>query len=592
MEYSKYKDSLPENTILKLKEIFRSIGIPLKSILNKRLEGIYSAIVYDAENWWSTGGKGTTEYYCLASGYAEAIEHFCNYCAYNYRAVNDKASGFGGFERYPDEKRVTIKEAILQNQAILSDIQSSYTHDGTILNQEKCENSWSTLLESEHTTLTPFYSLKAEKAIYLPDEIISRLSGSTGAGAGNTPYEALSHALDEISERYVKHQIYTKQLTPPTISKDFIKENCGELYHIITQIEKRGYRILVKDASLGMMFPVVSVVIINPKEQSYMVKFGAHYSFQIALERCLTEMFQSYALDSNGGNGHKAFHRICISDDNEALKDGTWFNQLKDDTGAVPLRFFLEEASWVFKPWGINIDYSNRLGVKLHLDHFVSLGCADIFIRDLSFLNFPVYKVYIPHFSHSNLTINEKVVDNFRIANDVIKKILNQQINDITPYAKVLVECFSKESYIGEMILKNVEDSLIEICYAALLYDIGGETSTLKKLQVSNSYARSILLSLKLEQNGYKSTEYLQLFSALVDKKTFEVIRCWKEQCVFVALIRCLAKITNTDSVAIKWKKYDLEALSQTHIRFKKHMLKNVPDQNKIRDYIIDYYSK
>ena len=588
MSYSKYKDCLPEETLQRIKYILTSVGIRMDHILNKRLDGIYSSIVYDRTNWWSTGGKGTTELYCLASGYAESLEHLCNYCAYNYKLANNEAQKYGGFRRYTDEYLLPIGEAMLSNELFFNEIKQSFISDNSKFDFNDCEKGWAKLLGDSQTTVSPFFSLKNNNIAYLPDEMVGRISGSTGGGAGNTPYEALSHAFDEISERYVKYIIYTNKLTPPTIHKDFIKKNCSELYQSILQIERLGYKLVVKDASLGKDFPVVAVAIINTKDQSYMVKFGAHCSFSIALERCLTEMFQSYSIDSGKGNGHKAFHVWSEKDDQNSSLEGNWFTQLKDDTGAVPVSFFLDSSSWDFKPWGIDINYTNKFGVKFHISNFKKQGCKDIFIRDLSFLGFPVFKVYIPVFSNSHLSVNNHIINNFQVVSKVIDQIIRYQIEDIKPYINCLIECFEKKSFIGGMIIKNIEERLVEICYAALLFDFRSDTSELKMLSNTNKYARSVLLDMELKNKGYSLEDREYLFSQLTDEKTRLIAQCWRKNNVFVELIRCFNKSIGSESDSISWEKFSIDSLSKTHIKFKQKMIDNMPSQVEIIQLIND----
>ena len=127
------------------------------------------------------------------------------------------------------------------------------------------------------------------------------LCGSNGGGAGNTPAEAIGHGLDEICERYAKQQIYTKRLTPPTISAEYIEDNYRFLHTIIQEVqEKYGYKVIVKDASLDKNLPVVAVLIIDQLNHKYLVNFGSHPSFAVALERCFTELFQVFDPENTG----------------------------------------------------------------------------------------------------------------------------------------------------------------------------------------------------------------------------------------------------------------------------------------------------
>ncbi len=48
----------------------------------------------------------------------------------------------------------------------------------------------------------------------------------------------------------------------------------------------------MKDASLGGQFPVMCVTLMNPRTGGVFASFGAHPSFEVALERSLTELLQ------------------------------------------------------------------------------------------------------------------------------------------------------------------------------------------------------------------------------------------------------------------------------------------------------------
>lgn len=588
MCYSKHKDLPPEETLKRINDILLPIGIDLNHIVHKRMDGIYSSLVYDSYNWWSTAGKGTTIEYCLASGYAEAVEHLCSYCAYNYNEVNNTAKAFGGFKRYPDEIPCSIREAITLNKAVYNDIINSFENDGSVFSLEKCEECWSKVLGEDKAMLVPYFNVKEERITYLPDEIIGRLCGSTGGGAGNSPYEAISHAFDEICERYAKYIIYSKELSPPTISRNFIKENCKEIFDIIKSVEAIGYKVIVKDASLGESFPVVAVLLINPKEQSYMVKFGAHCCLNIALERCFTEMFQFFSVNSEAGNGHKKLHHWTEVDDLESKLESNWFSQLKDDTGAVPTKFFLDKESWHFKPWGININYTNKKGVKFHLENFKRLGFDNIFIRDLSFIGFPVYKVYIPSVSNSHFSINDKVLEEFIVSYDIIQNIQKNSQLSIEDNYSILLNAFNKDSFLGGMILKNVEEELLDVCYAAILFERDRDIRALKRIPKTNKYARSILMNFKLADEGYTKEERESIFSKLVDPQVFEIIKCWMEDNIFAKLILCFKNNFKTESQDIPWKKYDNCKISDTHINLKMMLSEHVPNQMDILSLIND----
>ena len=65
--YNKFKDALPEDTIMRIRSIYRKLGVSLKCNTEEKVRGIFSATVTDTVNGWNTCGKGTTAAYCQAS---------------------------------------------------------------------------------------------------------------------------------------------------------------------------------------------------------------------------------------------------------------------------------------------------------------------------------------------------------------------------------------------------------------------------------------------------------------------------------------------------------------------------------------------
>ena len=241
-----------------------------------------------------------TAYQTLFSSSGEAIEHLCNYTAYDLGRISGAVDHAYGFSQYPDEVNVRISEIPTRFPQIYSDLQESY---GILSGRTASPEAIIHLLEQyfgkDTLPCIPFYSVKTRQEVLLPNALLSNLCGSNGGGAGNTPEEAIGHALDEIAERFAKERIYHTGLTPPDVPLSFIQDHAPDLLPIIAELESSGqFRVVVKDASLGLGLPVLCVLLVDQENQRYMVNFGAHPSFPVALERCFTEMFQFY----EGGN--------------------------------------------------------------------------------------------------------------------------------------------------------------------------------------------------------------------------------------------------------------------------------------------------
>ena len=106
--YSKHKDRTPEETVDAIRSILDGLGIETEVIaLNHPFYGTYSNHVRIKGTNIGANGKGTTEAYALASGYAELLERIQNGMVAK-RCYHTHLYELLGFYHYPDEKLVII----------------------------------------------------------------------------------------------------------------------------------------------------------------------------------------------------------------------------------------------------------------------------------------------------------------------------------------------------------------------------------------------------------------------------------------------------------------------------------------------------
>lgn len=585
MSYSKYKDAPPEETIENIRKCFSKIGINLKHKVFKRMDGIYASVILDEAGGWATAGKGTNEAFCLASGYAEAMEHFCNYCAYDLSQISQNARKYLDFDRYPDETIIRIDQILDINKLVLDEMKQAYSMEGDSCNDIKLAETWSKFLNSDTVSLVPYYSVKKKTTVYLPEAIIGKLCGSTGGGAGNTAEEAIGHGLDEISERYAKYVIYSKELTPPEIPQEYIKKVCPDIFQVINNIQNSDkYSVLVLDASLGKNYPVVAVCLIDKFSHSYVINFGAHPCFTIALERCLTEMFQFMTLGQEKSIKHKNLEKwTTFVDDVHSVRN--WVSLLRDDTGKVPDVFFAGTPSWQFEPWGIYDNYNNKYGMKLQIDNFLKDGAKDIFIRNFSFLGFPVYRIYIPDFATSHYTICDRILKNYEDGKRIIESIIADNKRTLSmEECLTLQDVFSHNSYVDTWIIRNIKESYLDLLYAFLVKDASGE-----KVAAELIYDIDEDFSLAIQEDQHmialnRTSEYRdRIIGLFYGDFILEVVKAWRGDNSFVNLCLLLKKYRMIPSGK---KNIITEELQLIHQLFKENMLKNIPDQRKIGNFL------
>lgn len=238
----------------------------------------------------------------------------------------------------------------------------------------------------------PYINLMSNKISYIPIKMLTKMYMSNGMCAGNTKEEAIVQGLSEVFERVCNKEVILEKLTPPTVPISYIK-NFPRVYNMIKSIKECGkYNIIVKDCSLNKKYPVLAVIYINKESQTYFVKFGSHPIFEIALERCLTELLQGQNIYNM--KGVKEFsYKQSIKDEEQNL-----LGILVNGSGYYPSELFLQEHSYKFKPWEDLSKYNNKELLTYMLDLIYDNG-YEVYVRDVSYLGFPSYSVIVPNFS-------------------------------------------------------------------------------------------------------------------------------------------------------------------------------------------------
>jgi ribosomal protein S12 methylthiotransferase accessory factor len=113
----------------------------------------------------------------------------------------------------------------------------------------------------------------------------------------------------------------------------------------IKGLEEQGFPVLVKDASLGGEFPVMCVTLMNPRTGGVFASFGAHPSFEVALERSLTELLQGRSFEGLNDLPQPTFSGHAVTEPNNFVE------HFIDSSGVVSWRFFSAQAEYEFVEW-------------------------------------------------------------------------------------------------------------------------------------------------------------------------------------------------------------------------------------------------
>lgn len=479
-----YKEESPLVTINKIRSLLNDIGILIseKYVQNGdfyvcRIEIINDGLV---DYHIGTNGKGKSLEYAYASAYAEFMERLQNNLLINKSfffskyynedsAFNEQLKKDGkkiDFLFSPNEKILEIHEIVENNYKMLSDLLS-------IDNKDEIKNLIVETLNNKIAICTPFYNQKNNTTVYLPIEFLMQSTGSTGMCAGNSPEEALVQGLCEILERYAIIEIHTNKITPPTIPHEYFKEY--PIYDLIKKIEKTGIEIIIKDFSLGKKLPVIGVVAINKNIRQYNVKAGADPWPLIALERCLTELYQSFSgirLINKCDYGDFIEDRYSKMDRKEAEYINL-MNVINNSTGQWPDSIFSDDSSYEFEGLNFNLGKNNKSDLNYLLQLIDNLG-YQIYIRDVSFLGFNSYYIIVPGMSQDKKNKYEYTI--FNKLNLLIGKINNISSlpkNELISLVSILEEKYIaiKENYINlnNEFLYNTDEDATDLTIDLLL---------------------------------------------------------------------------------------------------------------------------
>lgn len=390
----KFKEDQPLNTVSRIRNALLRVGIfTIESWTNSGIEGCYSVRIEIAGTHIGQNGKGVTRELALASGYAELMERIQS--GYFYIGAQDsELMEERGFIYSPEEKEFTIDEYMEEFGEILNPIADRMNKTSKKISVEEilyhCQYGEKLNKEKDFSAL-PFIRNSDGKQVYFPVPLLLDIYATNGTCAGNVKREAIVQGFSEIIERNHNLQVLVEQMNPPTIPDTYLKQ--FEAYSIIQKIrQNEDCKLIIKDCSLGTDFPVIASILISQKTHKYIVKFGAHPVFEIALERTLTEMFQ-------GRNMEEAIHTSIAAD---SLKEVQGYdnihNVLKNSSGKYSYLLFQNISDKEFIPFTDRTQMNNQQLFDYCVDLFQKWG-YEIYIRDCSFLGFPSYQIVIPGFS-------------------------------------------------------------------------------------------------------------------------------------------------------------------------------------------------
>lgn len=386
--FIKGKDAALETSIDYMSQQLKQLNIHIEeaSWLNP-VPNVYSVHIRDVDcGLMFTNGKGSSKKSCLASALGEYFERLsCNYFFADFYLGNNIKQQ--AFVHYPNEQWVEPNSADFRKTVLSEKLWAFYDPVSELKNDQLYD--FNSGIADRGICCLPYQQVSNNQQILFPVNIIANLYVSNGMSAGNSVYEARVQALSEIFERYVKNKIIAEALCLPDIPQTVI-ERFPSILKSIQALESHGYHLKLSDASLGGRYPVICVTLINASNATVFSSYGAHPSFEVALERTVTELLQGRDLDQLD------IFTSPTHDYDEVADPHNLETHFIDSSGLIHFDFFKSSADFDFNDWDYSADTQQQYQ---HLIDIMQQDGFDVYVSDYEHLGVYTCRVIVPGMS-------------------------------------------------------------------------------------------------------------------------------------------------------------------------------------------------
>ncbi len=343
------KDLPLEQTIANMSGILADLGIKIEiASWRNIIPNVWSLHIRDAHSpMCFTNGKGATKEGALASALGEFIERLSNNHFFAEAFWGEDMANLP-FVHYPNERWFKPgPEDALPVEILDEYCLRIFNPDGELLGSHLIDTNSGNVQRG--ICSLPYVRKSDGEVVYFPSNLVENLYVSNGMSAGNTLAEAQVQCLSEIFERAVKREIIESEIALPDVPYEVLVKYPGILAGI-QGLEEQGFPVLVKDASMGGMYPVMCVTLMNPRTGGVFASFGAHPSFEVALERSLTELLQGRSFEGLNDLPPPTFVSNAVTEPNNFVE------HFIDSSGIMSWRFFSDKANFEFVEW----DFSGK----------------------------------------------------------------------------------------------------------------------------------------------------------------------------------------------------------------------------------------
>lgn len=434
---AEFKDASPLKTVERIKHILAEQGIETQEIWNESgVPYCFGITIRVSGTTFSVNGKGLTREFALASGYGELMERLQLGFIGKFDVQKDghHTADTSRFEMRTAQELLGANRRWYELMAKRLELETgSTTTPEEILAQCTDKNG--------QIPTDLFFNITTGTKENFPKSLWSRIYSSNGCAAGNSMEEALVQAISEIVERQYRTRIVLEDISLPDIPDEFLQQ-FEVSYNIIKYVRERGFRVIVKDCSLGEKFPVICVCFIDEASGRYHTHFGAYPIFEIALARALTETFQG----RNIGNiaafvdfTRKGSQEDALLSMKHEFVKGTW----EKHAG-----FFVGKPQYPFHTDVGFVGKNNRELLLECVEFFKAQNC-EILVRDGSSLGFHTYQVLIPGYSEVFTYRLDKKLYEFRYFDFAVRALRNPSAAGFDDLLGLLMHMDQIKSSIG-----------------------------------------------------------------------------------------------------------------------------------------------
>ncbi|WP_206486194.1 OsmC domain/YcaO domain-containing protein [Thalassotalea sp. G2M2-11] len=408
------KDLALEETIANMSGILADLGMKIEVASWRNIvPNVWSLHIRDAASpMCFTNGKGASKESALCSALGEFIERLnCNFF-YNDQFFGEEIAN-SDFVHYPNEKWFALQDDDALPAGLLDDhCLAIYNPDDELRGSHLIDTNSGNV--DRGVCAIPYTRQSDGETIYFPSNLIENLFLSNGMSAGNNLYEAQVQCLSEIFERAVKRQIIEQEIVLPDVPQQVL-EKYPSILAGIQGLEEQGFPVVVKDASLGGQFPVMCVTLMNPRTGGVFASFGAHPSFEVALERSLTELLQGRSFEGLNDVPKPTFNSMAVAEPENFVE------HFIDSTGVISWRFFSAKHDYDFCEW--DFSGTNEQENACLMGILKDLG-KEVYVAVFDQLGATACRILVPDYSEV-YPVEDLIWDNTNKALDYREDILN-----------------------------------------------------------------------------------------------------------------------------------------------------------------------